>query len=114
MQVRNVIFDIGLHVVGVRAGRRTLPNFLASIDSFLFPIIPSLYPQNFALVIVFRCSWENAVPPGAFKNNGLCKIGGGGQLTECVMGDSKIENRFPTTIAMGLLRERGAVRAEAP
>ena len=39
--------------------------------------------------------------------------GGGGQLTECVMGDSKIEDRFPTTIAMGLLRARGAVRAEA-
>ena len=38
---------------------------------------------------------------------------GGGQLTECVIGDSKIEDRFPTTIAMGLLRARAAVRAEA-
>ena len=38
----------------------------------------------------------------------------GGQLTACVMADSKIENRFPTTIAMGLRRKRGAVRAEAP
>ena len=43
MQVRNVIFDIALHVVGVLSGRRTLPNFLASIDSFRFPIIM----QNF-------------------------------------------------------------------
>ena len=34
MQVRNVIFDIGLHVVGERAGRRTLPSFLASIERF--------------------------------------------------------------------------------
>ena len=43
MQVRNVIFDIALHVVEVLSGRRTLPNFLASIDSFRFPIIM----QNF-------------------------------------------------------------------
>ena len=77
MQVRNVIFDICLHVVGVRVGRRTLPNFLASIDSFRFPIIPSVCPKNFALVIVFKYSWENAVPPGAFENNGFTQNLGG-------------------------------------
>ena len=91
MAVRNVIFVIGLHVVGVRAGRRTLPNFLASIDSFRFPILPSVFPQNFALVIVFKCSSEDAVPPEAFENNGLCKIrrrgwGGGSINRVCYAG----------------------------
>ena len=84
---------------------------LSNIDSFRFPIIPSVCPQNFGLVIVFKCSWENAVPPGAFENNGLCKIGEGGELTECVMGDSKIENRFPTTISINVAPPRAGSSA---
>ena len=30
--------------------------------------------------------------PRAFENNSLCKIGGGGGQTKCIMGNSKIEN----------------------
>ena len=48
-------------------------------------------PPNFE-VIVFKCSWENAVLPGAFQNHGLCKILGD---TGSIVGDSTIENEIP-------------------
>ena len=48
-------------------------------SNWLFSNPPQYTPfasPNFAKVIAFKCSWENAVLPGAFKNNGLCKIWG--------------------------------------
>ena len=30
--------------------------------------------------IVLKCSWQNAILPGAFKNNGLCKIWGANRV----------------------------------
>ena len=46
-------------------------------------------------MLLGKCSTQL---PGAFENNGLCKIffffwgGGGGGQRECIMGDSKKEN----------------------
>ena len=61
---------------------------LGVYNMLCFP--PPPHP-NFALVIVFKCSWENSVLPGAFENNGLCKFWG---QTECIVGDLKIENSY--------------------
>ena len=55
---------------------------------FESPIIHSVAPQILH-VIVLKCSRENVVLPGAFENNGLCKIW---WQTECIMGDLKIVN----------------------
>ena len=35
---------------------------------------------------------ENAILPGAFENNGLWKVLGGGGQIECIMGNLEIEN----------------------
>ena len=47
---------------------------------FQLPIIHSVCPPNFAELIVLKCSWENAILPGAFKNNGLCRIWGANRV----------------------------------
>ena len=71
------------------------PKSLPFIDYFRIPHNTLYLRSNCARVIVFKCSQENAVLPGAFKNNGLRHFwggeGGGGK--HCIMGDQKIENR---------------------
>ena len=55
---------------------------LPFIDYFRITHNTPCMPLNFAYVIVFKCSWENAVLPGAFENNNLGHFflffGGGG------------------------------------
>ena len=51
-------------------------------------------------------------PQEHLKTMVYAKLGeGGGQLTECVMGDSKIENRFPTTISTNVAPPRAGSSA---
>ena len=39
------------------------------------------------LIIVFKCSWEDCILPGAFENKNLCKMWGwGGGLKEGIYG----------------------------
>ena len=117
MQGRNVIFDIALHVVGVLSGRRTLPNFLASIDSFRFPIIMQNFGakqrvvnrQTFQKERVIVSLGKMQYPQEHSKTMVYAKFGG--QLTECVMGDSKIESRFLTTIATNVAPPRAGSSA---
>ena len=55
---------------GLGSGTRMWP-----IDYFRISHNILRVPPNFE-VIVFKCSWENVVLPGAFQNNGLCKMFG--------------------------------------
>ena len=56
------------------------PTKAPQLTIFEFPIIHSVCPPNFAELIVLKCPWENAILPGAFKNNGLCKIWGANRV----------------------------------
>lgn len=64
-----------------------LSALMQGYDYFRIPRNTLCLPPK--LVIVFKCSQENALLPGAFENNGSCKIWG---QTECFKGNSKIEN----------------------
>ena len=59
-----------------------------ALTIFEFPIIHSVCPPNCAQLIVLKCSWENAILPGAFKKMVYADFGG---QTECIMGNWKIE-----------------------
>ena len=83
----------GTSILCEHPSRRNPCHLLTIFESL---IIHATCPSNCARVIVFKCSQENAVLPGAFKNNGLRHFlgrgrGGGGK--QCIMGYSKIENR---------------------
>ena len=73
------------------------------IDYFPISLNILCLPPKFCTGIVFKCFWENAVLQGAFENSGSCKFfflagrggwGGGGGATECISGDSQIENFY--------------------
>ena len=82
VQVVNCLyFLLGLTMVPRESGNNAYAKFWwdkqrVSFSIFEFPIIHFVCPSNFALTIVFKCSWGHCIFPRAFENNGLCKIWG--------------------------------------
>ena len=70
------------------------------IDYFRIPHNTLCLPPQFCITYCLKCSWENAILPGAFKNNGLCKIWGANRVYY-----GKFENRECTGFLDSGIRE---------